>query len=280
MITQEIMCLQRADEDGAFGARKLQLSHQVQRSGLNQEAPMRRLFAIAAFVLAIPVPMFSVTTGASALQKVAGPDAPPRSVTLLDDGWQFYPLPDFSLWPAEAELSQEQIRQLKPPAPGQGWRPIHLPDDYIVRGTFSPEPNSSLLADGAVCPLGGRECGVPGAEPQQGKPGALNRPGRNNYGGHGYLPLYPAWYERDLNLAQSDRDKSVWLDFGGVYRDAIVFINGKFVAQHARRLHCIPAEHYFSSSIWRSRIPLRYSSIPAGLRAGGMKVEEFIATCD
>jgi beta-galactosidase len=193
---------------------------------------MRRLFAIAAFALMMPVPIFCAITGSPAPQKAAESDASPRSVTLLDDGWRIYALPDFTSWPAEAELSYGQIQQLKPPVPGQGWLPDHLPDDYIVRGTFSPEPNSSLLADGAVCPLGGRECGPPGAEPQQGHTGALNRPGRNNYGGHGYLPVYPAWYERDLNLPESDRDKNVWLDFGGVYRDAIVFINGKFVAQH------------------------------------------------
>jgi beta-galactosidase len=193
---------------------------------------MRRLFAIAAFALMIPAPTFPAASRSSAPQKTAESGASPRSVTLLDDGWRFYPLPDFASWPAEAELSQEQIQQLRPPAPGEGWRPVHLPDDYIVRGTFSPEPNASLLADGAVCPLGGRECGLPGAEPQQGHPGALNRPGRNSYGGHGYLPIYPAWYERDLNFPESDRDRNVWLDFGGVYRDAIVFINGKFVAQH------------------------------------------------
>jgi beta-galactosidase len=193
---------------------------------------MRRLFAIAAFALMVPAPIFSATTRASAPQKAAESDESPRSVILLDDGWRFYPLPDFASWPAQAELSQEQIQQLRPPALGQGWRQVHLPDDYIVRGTFSPEPNASLLADGAVCPLGGRECGLPGAEPDQGHPGALNRAGRNNYGGHGYLPVYPAWYERDFNLPESDRVKNVWLDFGGVYRDAIVFINGKFVAQH------------------------------------------------
>ena len=67
----------------------------------------------------------------------------------------------------------------------------------------------------------------------QGHKGDLNRPGRNNYGGHGYLPLYPAWYQRSIVMPASAKDKSVWLDFGGVYRDAVVFVNGKFVDQHA-----------------------------------------------
>src|SRR5579875_3100399 len=162
-------------------------------------------------------------------------DASPRAVTLLDAGWRFYPLQNFALWSAEPELTSKQIQELKPPAPGeQGWRSVHLPDDYIVRGTFSPDPNPSLLAGGAVCTLGGRECDLPGSEPNAGgHVGALNRPGRTNYGGHGYLPVYPAWYERDLIVPDSDRGKTLWLDFGGVYRDAIVFINGKFIAQHA-----------------------------------------------
>ena len=163
----------------------------------------------------------------------AAPPVSPRSVTLLDDDWQFQPLVNFQAWPAQPELTAEQLRQLKPPSPRGGWTAVHLPDDYVVRGTFSPEPNAALLAGGAVCPLGGRECGLPGAERTDGKPGALNRPGRNNYGGHGYLPVYPAWYQRALFLPEADRDKDVWLDFGGVYRDAVVFVNGRFIAQHA-----------------------------------------------
>lgn len=195
---------------------------------------MRGLFAtVFTVTLMIPAWMHLACAHASAQPSVNVADAAPRSVTSLDDEWQFYPLQDFALWPAQAQLSEDQIQQLKPPAPGDGWRPVHLPDDYIVRGNFSPQPNASLLAEGSVCPLGGRECGPPGAEPEQGKPGALNRPGRNNYGGHGYLPVYPAWYERDLFVPASERDESLWLDFGGVYRDAVVFINGKYVAQHA-----------------------------------------------
>lgn len=156
-----------------------------------------------------------------------------RSVESLDRGWQIYPLPDFSMWPAQAKLTEAQIRQLQCPAAGKGWQAVQVPDDYVVRGAFAPEPNASLLAGGAICPLGARECGQPGSEPQSGKAGALNRPGRTAYGGHGYLPVYPAWYRRSIAIPASSNGKSVWLDFGGVYRDAIVFLNGKFVEQHS-----------------------------------------------
>lgn len=142
-------------------------------------------------------------------------------------------MPQFNAWPAEPQLTSEQIAQLKPPAPGKGWQRVHLPDDYVVRGSITEQPNPAMLSGGAVCPLGARECGLPGAEPPRGQPHALNRPGRDAYAGHGYLPLYPAWYERSTYIDSADRNREVWLDFGGVYRDAIVFVNGKFIAQHA-----------------------------------------------
>jgi beta-galactosidase len=156
-----------------------------------------------------------------------------RSVVPLNAGWEFYPVRDFAAWPAQPQLTAAQIAQLKIPSPGKGWEPAHLPDDYVVRGQIAREPNASLLAGGAVCPLGARECSLPGSEPESGKPGQLNRPGRNAYAGHGYLPVYPAWYRRVIPIPASSTGKAVWLDFGGVYRDAVVFVNGKFIAQHA-----------------------------------------------
>ena len=141
-------------------------------------------------------------------------------------------MPDFQAWPSEQELTPEQIRQLKPPAAGTGWQPVHLPDDYVVRGSFSEQPNKSLLAAGAVCALNGRQCEVSSGPPQGANPKALTRARRSAYGGHGYLPVYPAWYQRTLSVPASLKGKSVWLEFGGIYRDAAIFINGKFIEQH------------------------------------------------
>ncbi len=72
------------------------------------------------------------------------------------------------------------------------WRVVELPHDYIVQGNFDPHANAN----------------------------------------HGFLPLYPAWYRRHFNLAVSDRGNSVWIDFEGVYRDAHVYLNGRFLARH------------------------------------------------
>lgn len=136
------------------------------------------------------------------------------------------------MWAPEPVLSPQQIRQLHLPAAGAAWQHVHLPDDYIVKGTISESPNPALLAGGSVCERGGRECVPPAAGP-----GGLAQPKnprsrRSAYGGHGYLPVYPAWYRREFSLPASASGKDVWLQFGGVYRDAIVFVNGKFVEQH------------------------------------------------
>jgi len=55
---------------------------------------------------------------------------------------------------------------------------------------------------------------------------------KNNNALHGFLPVYPAWYRRTFNVPASAHGKTIWLNFGGVYRDSVVFINGKLVGQH------------------------------------------------
>ena len=72
------------------------------------------------------------------------------------------------------------------------WRIVQLPHDYIVEGKYDPKADK----------------------------------------GHGFLPVYPAWYRRHFALAASDSGKAVWLDFEGVYRDAHVYLNGKLLGRH------------------------------------------------
>lgn len=72
------------------------------------------------------------------------------------------------------------------------WRKVHLPHDYIVEGTFSP------TADG----------------------------------NHGYLPIVPAWYRKSFSIPASDKGKSLWVDFDGVYRDSNVWLNGHYLGLH------------------------------------------------
>ena len=74
----------------------------------------------------------------------------------------------------------------------RGWRQVHLPHDYIVEGTFSDSANAS----------------------------------------HGSLPTPPAWYRKTFALPRSAAGKSVWIDFDGVFRQSVVYLNGKKLGEH------------------------------------------------
>lgn len=197
-------------------------------------APLLLVISVPAVASpAQPIHRVAPPKRAATAQLTSSQSRSPRSVTLLDEGWRLYTMPDFEAWPAEQKLTAEQIAQLKAPAPGAGWRSVQIPDDFVVRGEIEETPNKSLLAGGSVCQLAGRECIPPDGRPTNGHPGALNGPGRNAYAGHGYLPLYPAWYERSMFVPKAAQGRNVWLDFAGVYRDAAVFVNGQFIGQHA-----------------------------------------------
>jgi beta-galactosidase len=72
------------------------------------------------------------------------------------------------------------------------WRPVHLPHDFVVEGTFDRTANVS----------------------------------------HGYLPAGVGWYRKTFTLPASYKGGSLWLDFDGVYRDSDVWLNGKHLGNH------------------------------------------------
>ncbi|MGH9447821.1 MAG: sugar-binding domain-containing protein, partial [Terriglobia bacterium] len=201
---------------------------------------------IRTWVWALAILLFGLTLSSSSIflsgrgkLETAAPAAEsPRSVLLLDKGWMIHTMPGFALWPPKAQVTSAQIKALHCPWPGTGWKPAQLPDDYIVKGAISRLPNASLLAGGGRCAPGGRECGPshPASASALAKRAVKKKSnlrfGRSAYGGHGYLPLYPAWYRRSFSIPASAKGKSVWVNFGGVYRDAVVFVNGRFIEQH------------------------------------------------
>ena len=75
----------------------------------------------------------------------------------------------------------------------RAWRTVHVPHDFIIEGTFSPT---------AVT-------------------------------GHGSLPTTTGWYRKEFRLPASDKGRSLWVDFDGVYRDSKVWLNGHFLGRHA-----------------------------------------------
>lgn len=74
----------------------------------------------------------------------------------------------------------------------RAWRVVRLPHDYVIEGAFTPTGDAS----------------------------------------HGSLIPSGAWYRKTFILPASDKGKALWLDFDGVYRDSVVYLNGKELGRH------------------------------------------------
>ncbi len=72
------------------------------------------------------------------------------------------------------------------------WRTVHLPDDFVVKGKFTPTADVS----------------------------------------HGSLPVGIAWYRHRFYVPASYRGRSVWVNFEGIYRDSTTWINGHRLGTH------------------------------------------------
>jgi beta-galactosidase len=74
----------------------------------------------------------------------------------------------------------------------QQWQRVQVPHDYVLEGSYS----------------------------------------RTNDEKHGYLPLQVAWYRKHFFIPQVDAGKVLHLEFGGIYRDSQVWLNGRFLGRH------------------------------------------------
>jgi beta-galactosidase len=50
---------------------------------------------------------------------------------------------------------------------------------------------------------------------------------------NGYLPMDVAWYRKRFVIPKSDEGKILHLEFGGIFRDSRVWLNGQFLGRHA-----------------------------------------------
>ena len=122
----------------------------------------------------------------------------PREKLLLDFGWKFYLGDD---WGSGENLMKAGISAgpADPTFCDAAMRVVNLPHDWLVELPFDSKADRS----------------------------------------HGFKPSgkkYPensiAWYRRTFALPKEDANKRIWLDFDGVYRDCIVFVNGYRVGRH------------------------------------------------
>ncbi len=52
-------------------------------------------------------------------------------------------------------------------------------------------------------------------------------------GSHGYLHVYPVWYRRTFVAPLSAKGRVCQLRFGGVLSDAVIYLNGHYIGEHA-----------------------------------------------
>ncbi len=136
--------------------------------------------------------------GLVCVQAFAAGESGPRERLLLDFGWRFHLGNEWGI-----------AQDLAKAATGRGpadvsfndasWRTVNLPHDWAIELPFDSK------ADGA----------------------------------HGFKALgqdFPtnsvAWYRRTFELPKTDAGRRLWLEFDGVFRDCVVFVNGWCVGHH------------------------------------------------
>ncbi|HEY4321040.1 MAG TPA: beta-galactosidase GalA [Gemmatimonadales bacterium] len=133
--------------------------------------------------------------------------APSRDRLLFDSGWRFHlghasdPARDFG-WGAESdfEKSSEVFRPSGLKFDDSAWRAVTLPHDWAVE---LPYVHADEL---------------------------------NEYGDHPVGRNYPetsiGWYRRVFTLPAADAGRRITLEFDGVFRDALIAVNGRLVGRN------------------------------------------------
>jgi beta-galactosidase len=152
----------------------------------------------------------------------------PRERLLFDFGWKFHlgDAPDATNqfdYPEVADVSKTRVAAVgqegeladlsaavkdnvganvsfvQPGFDDSGWRALDLPHDWAVELPFDPKAEAR----------------------------------------HGFKPVGPGfsqnsigWYRREFALPASDKGKILWLEFDGVYRNSLVWLNGHCLGRH------------------------------------------------
>ncbi|WP_246543919.1 beta-galactosidase GalA [Novosphingobium profundi] len=143
----------------------------------------------------------------------------PRRVERLAGGWQFHlghatdMTRDFGFGRNQrtfAKAGAQTADAAMPDFDADGWSEVRVPHDWAVNLPYAPprEPVPEAEAD-AVAAHGFKAIGR--AYPE------------NSVG----------WYRRALPVSAADKGRAVWLEFDGVFRDCIVFVNGYVVGGSA-----------------------------------------------
>jgi beta-galactosidase len=140
-------------------------------------------------------------------ENVATPQASLRERLLLDFGWRFHlghaddPSQDFGFGKrSEFAKSGELFRPSREDFDDSAWQAIDLPHDWAVELPFVDDP-------------------------------AVNGTGAKPLG-RAYPATSIGWYRRVFEIPKSDLGRRLSLEFDGVFRDAIVTLNGHYLTRN------------------------------------------------
>lgn len=180
----------------------------------------RRTLITSTLIAGTPLLPLPSARAASAIPREAGTDPSqtpaaiaPREELLLDFGWRFAlgngsdPAQDFGYGAGQNDFAKTgDFKMAKAGFDDTGWRVLDLPHDWAVELPFVNDDRVQ---------------------------------GDANSRSHGYKPLgrrYPetsiGWYRRSFDIPESDRGRRIWIEFDGVMRDAVLWVNGCFVGRN------------------------------------------------
>lgn len=143
----------------------------------------------------------------------------PRRVARLTDGWRFHlghasdTARDFGFGHNQrsfAKAGTGTADAAMPDFAADGWAEIRIPHDWAVTLPYAPPLHPAAKGEeDAVAAHGYRAIGRDFPE--------------NSVG----------WYRRPLPIGPADKGRAIWLEFDGVFRDSIVFVNGYVVGGSA-----------------------------------------------
>ncbi|MBV9403819.1 MAG: beta-galactosidase, partial [Acidobacteriaceae bacterium] len=137
----------------------------------------------------------------------------PREQLLFDFGWKFTfghasdPAKDLGFGFGQADFAKTgEFKLAKANFDDSKWRSLNLPHDWAVELPFVHDDAGT---------------------------------GDSQIRSHGYKPLgrrFPetsvGWYRREFEIPASDLGRRIWVEFDGVFRDALVFVNGCFIGRN------------------------------------------------
>src|SRR5581483_8996605 len=207
--------------------------------------------------------ILTIVLTVSAVETVSAADSPPaatqrsegrREKVLMDFGWRFHlgDAPDAGKqfdYPEVRDLAKTRgdeigkegtlaamlpdppieelginVSFVQPDFNDNDWRPLDLPHDWAVELPFATNGIAGIN-------------GTNGASDND--VNEISGTAAKNFASHGFKPVGPlfpqnsiGWYRKEFNLSADDKGKVLWLDFDGVYRNSLVWLNGHCLGRH------------------------------------------------